>query len=103
MPIGEEGNGSKLGDFLEDTQLLPVDQDVIGRETVQQLERALDTLPARERDVLRLRFGLGAHGEHTLEEIGARLSLTRERIRQIEMKALAKLRRLPRRATASAR
>ncbi|HXU91235.1 MAG TPA: sigma-70 family RNA polymerase sigma factor [Methylomirabilota bacterium] len=95
MPVGEEGNGSELGDFIEDTRLPAVDQDVIARETVQHLKRALDTLPARERDVLRLRFGLGIDREHTLEEIGARLSLTRERIRQIEMKALAKLRRLP--------
>jgi RNA polymerase primary sigma factor len=95
MPIGEEDNGTELGDFIEDMQLPPADQEVIGHESGERLERALDALSEREREVLRLRFGLGREREHTLDEVGMRFSLTRERIRQIEMKALAKLRRLP--------
>jgi RNA polymerase primary sigma factor len=95
MPIGEEDNGTELGDFIRDMQLPPADQEVIGHESSERLERALDALSEREREVLRLRFGLGREREHTLDEVGMRFSLTRERIRQIEMKALAKLRRLP--------
>jgi RNA polymerase primary sigma factor len=96
-PIGEE-SGTTLADFIQDTELPPTDREVLTRERVVHLERALGVLSERERDVLRLRFGLGAEREHTLDEIGARFSLTRERIRQIETQALAKLRRLGRQA-----
>ena len=87
-PIGE---GAELGDFLEDKQTPPPDADLLRADLVTQVERALATLSDKQREVLSLRFGLG-NGEHTLEEIGERFAVTRERIRQIEMKALRKLR-----------
>jgi RNA polymerase primary sigma factor len=93
MPIGGD-NGAEVGDFLEDTQTAPTDEAVVRRDVVLQIERALGTLPEREREVLRLRFGIGNEREHTLEEIGERFALTRERIRQIETAALRKLQRL---------
>jgi RNA polymerase primary sigma factor len=96
-PIGADGE-TELGDFLEDTQTASVDAGVAVGEATAQVADALRSLSEKERHVLRLRFGLGTDHEHTLEEIGAHLGLTRERIRQIEMKALAKLRRLPRTA-----
>jgi RNA polymerase primary sigma factor len=95
-PIGDEESGTKLADFIQDTELPSTDREVLTRERVLHLERALGALSERERDVLRLRFGLGTEREHTLDEVGARFSLTRERIRQIETQALAKLRRLGR-------
>jgi RNA polymerase primary sigma factor len=93
-PVGED-DGSELGDFLKDTQAAAPDATVAAKEAVAHLDRALGVLSDKERQILRLRFGLGAEREHTLEEIGARFGLTRERIRQIETKALGKLRRLP--------
>jgi RNA polymerase primary sigma factor len=92
-PVGED-NGAELGEFLEDTQIPPADADVVGRELTAQVERALGALSDKERDVLRLRFGIGGEREHTLEEIGERFSLTRERIRQIETAALRRLQRI---------
>jgi RNA polymerase primary sigma factor len=91
-----DGNGGELGDFLEDTHILPADTDVTTHETAVHVERALNALSEKEREVLRLRFGIGTDQEHTLEDIGTRFGLTRERIRQIETRALRKLRRLPR-------
>jgi len=92
-PVGT-ASGTELGDFLEDLQVAPTDAAVADREMTAHVERALGVLSGKERDVLRLRFGVGTEREHTLEEIGARLSLTRERIRQIEAQALRKLRRM---------
>jgi RNA polymerase primary sigma factor len=92
-PIGA-GNGGELGDLLEDTQVGPADAGVVGRDVATQVERALGKLSDKEREVVRLRFGIGAEREHTLEEIGERFALTRERIRQIETTALRKLHRL---------
>ena len=77
--------------MIEDTQLAPPDAIVLRDAVTEQVARALATLPDKEREVLHLRFGVGAEREHTLEEIGTRLSLTRERIRQIEKSALHKL------------
>jgi RNA polymerase primary sigma factor len=94
-PVGGDDNGAELGDFIADTQLPAADRDLMAGERARHVQRALGRLTEREREVLRLRFGLGTDREHTLEEVGARLSLTRERIRQIEAKALAKLRQLP--------
>ena len=94
-PIGND-NGTELGDFLEDTQVAPADADLATAERVARVGAALGGLSEKERQVLRLRFGLDIEREHTLEEIGARFGVTRERIRQIEMRALAKLRRAPR-------
>jgi RNA polymerase primary sigma factor len=90
-PIAADETTS-LGDLLEDVQAARPDATVGDREIGEQLERALAVLTPRERDVIRLRFGLGGDREHTLEEIGRRLALTRERIRQIEVRALGKLR-----------
>jgi RNA polymerase primary sigma factor len=94
-PIGA-ADGAELGDFLEDTQIAPADAGVVGRDVAAQVERALGVLSDKEREVLRLRFGIGTDREHTLEEIGERYALTRERIRQIETAALRKLHRLGR-------
>ena len=89
-PIGDEED-SHLGDFIEDKNaVLPIDAAIHGnlRETTT---RVLSTLTAREERVLRMRFGIGMNTDHTLEEVGQQFSVTRERIRQIEAKALRKL------------
>jgi RNA polymerase primary sigma factor len=89
-PIGEEGD-SHLGDLIEDKDaILPIDATIQSnlRETTT---RVLASLNPREERIVRMRFGLGMNGDHTLEEIGQQFSLTRERIRQIEAKALRKL------------
>jgi RNA polymerase primary sigma factor len=96
-PVGADEE-AQLGDFLRDTQVIPVDAGLTTGEATAKVAHALRSLSEKERHVLELRFGLGTDHEHTLEEIGSRLGVTRERIRQIEMKALAKLRRLPRTA-----
>jgi RNA polymerase primary sigma factor len=88
-PIGED---SELGDFLEDKQAESPNENLITQDLTTQVERALSTLSPKEKEILRLRFGIGEEGEHTLEEVGKRFSVTRERIRQIETKALRKLR-----------
>jgi RNA polymerase primary sigma factor len=88
-PIGED---SELGDFLEDKSTESPNDNLISQDLTNQVERALGTLSAKEKEILRLRFGIGDEGEHTLEEVGKRFSVTRERIRQIETKALRKLR-----------
>ena len=92
-PVGED-DGTELGDFLADTQVGPADTDAVRRDQAAQVERALDGLSDKEREVLRLRFGIGHDREHTLEEIGRHFGVTRERIRQIEAVALGKLQRL---------
>ena len=94
-PIGSEER-TEFGDLLEDKQAAPADSGVAGHEMVAGVERALGALDGREREILQLRFGIGTDREYTLEEIGARFSLTRERIRQIEMAALRKLKQLGR-------
>ena len=88
-PIGED---SQLGDFLEDKGVESPNDTLISQDLTTQVERALSTLSPKEKQILRLRFGIGEEGEHTLEEVGRRFSVTRERIRQIETKALRKLR-----------
>jgi RNA polymerase primary sigma factor len=88
-PIGED---LKLGDFLEDQSTESPNDNLISQDLTNQVERALGTLSVKEKKILRLRFGIGYEGEHTLAEIGKRFSVTRERIRQIETKALCKLR-----------
>ena len=91
MKIGED-EGSELGDMIPDTSIRSPEDTVIDSDVTNELARALAPLSDREREVLRLRYGLGADREYTLEEIGQRLSVTRERIRQIESRALQKLR-----------
>jgi len=88
-PIGED---SDLGDFLEDKTAESPNDNLISQDLTNQVDRALATLSPKEKEILRLRFGIGEEGEHTLEEVGKRFSVTRERIRQIETKALRKLR-----------
>jgi len=88
-PIGED---SQLGDFLEDKGAGSPNDSLISQDLMTQVERALATLSPKEKKILRLRFGIGEEGEHTLEEVGKRFAVTRERIRQIETKALRKLR-----------
>jgi RNA polymerase primary sigma factor len=90
-PIGEEED-SHLGDFIEDKGAVSPLEAVITRNLTQQTEDVLFSLTPREENVLRLRFGIGDGCDHTLEEVGQRFEVTRERIRQIEAKALRKLR-----------
>ena len=90
-PIGEEED-SHLGDFIEDkTAVSPIDS-VISTSRREEVQRVMKTLTPREEEVLAKRFGVGDGTEHTLEEVGRILNVTRERIRQIESKALRKLR-----------
>ena len=90
-PIGEEED-SHLGDFIEDRGVVSPSDAVINRDLKEQTAAVLETLTPREEQVIRMRFGIGDGSEHTLEEVGQRFSVTRERIRQIEAKALRKLR-----------
>ena len=90
-PVGENED-TELGDLLAHPETASPEQAVMAGETALQIERAMAGLTDREREVLRLRYGVGTDREHTLEEIGRHLSLTRERVRQIEAKALAKMR-----------
>jgi len=90
-PIGEEED-SHLGDFIEDKNVLSPGDAVVDFGLAEQTRRVLTTLTPREEKVLRMRFGIGEKSDHTLEEVGRDFSVTRERIRQIEAKALRKLR-----------
>jgi RNA polymerase primary sigma factor len=90
-PIGEEED-SHLGDFIEDKAAVSPLEAVIGNNLQGQTEEVLKSLTPREEKVLRLRFGIGDGCDHTLEEVGQQFDVTRERIRQIEAKALRKLR-----------
>ena len=91
MKIGED-EGTELGDMLPDTTIRNPEDTIIDSDVANEVERAMAPLSDREREVLSLRYGLGTDREYTLEEIGQRLSVTRERIRQIESQALEKLR-----------
>jgi RNA polymerase primary sigma factor len=89
-PIGDEED-AHLGDLIEDKDaVLPIDA-AIQANLREATSRALESLSAREERVLRMRFGIGMNTDHTLEEVGQQFSVTRERIRQIEAKALRKL------------
>ena len=90
-PIGEEED-SHLGDFIEDRQVVSPAEAVISLNLKEQTESVLKTLTPREEKVIKMRFGVGDGSEHTLEEVGQNFAVTRERIRQIEAKALRKLR-----------
>jgi RNA polymerase primary sigma factor len=90
-PIGEEED-SHLGDFIEDRNVVSPAEAVININLKDQTEALLKTLTPREEKVIKMRFGLGDGSEHTLEEVGQNFAVTRERIRQIEAKALRKLR-----------
>jgi RNA polymerase primary sigma factor len=89
-PVGDEGD-TMLGDFIGDTNLPSPAEVVLDADLAAQTQKLLQTLTPREQKVLRMRFGIEEKAEHTLEEVGQEFSLTRERIRQIEAKALRKL------------
>ncbi len=90
-PIGEEED-SHLGDFIEDKKFMLPSDAAVSLNLAEQTRRVLATLTPREEKVLRMRFGIGEKADHTLEEVGQDFAVTRERIRQIEAKALRKLR-----------
>ena len=89
-PVGDD-EGSQLGDFIEDeSAVLPIEA-AIASNLRDATTRVLASLSAREERVLRMRFGIGVTSDHTLEEVGNQFAVSRERIRQIEAKALRKL------------
>ena len=90
-PIGEEQDSS-LGDFIADDDAINPADAVENSSLADQTRAVLSTLTPREEKVLRMRFGIGGKSDHTLEEVGKDFNVTRERIRQIEAKALKKLR-----------
>jgi len=90
-PIGEEGD-SHLGDYIKDSAALAPDEAAINVNLKEQTGQVLHTLTPREEKIMKMRFGLEDDSEHTLEEVGRAFAVTRERIRQIEAKALRKLR-----------
>ncbi len=90
-PVGEEEDSS-LGDFIEDKKVISPAEAIVNLNLAEQTRRVLSTLTPREEKVLRMRFGIGEESDHTLEEVGQDFNVTRERIRQIEAKALRKLR-----------
>jgi RNA polymerase primary sigma factor len=90
-PIGDDAD-SQLGDFIEDKRIVSPSDAVENISLQEQTRRVLATLTPREEKVLRMRFGIGERSDHTLEEVGKNFDVTRERIRQIEAKALRKLR-----------
>ena len=89
-PIGKEGD-SRLEDFIEDKEVISPQDAAISLNMTRQIQRVLSTLSKREEKIMRLRFGIGEKHDHTLEEVGQDFDLTRERIRQIQDKALRKL------------
>ncbi len=89
-PIGDEGD-SHLGDFIEDKNVLTPAESAVRTDLLKATSQILSTLSGREEKVLRMRFGIGIHTDYTLEEVGQQLNVTRERIRQIEAKAIRKL------------
>ena len=101
MKIGEN-EGTELGEILRDTSVRSPEETAIDSDVANEVERAMAPLTDREKEVLRMRYGLGTDREHTLEEIGRHLSVTRERVRQIESRALQKLRSAKERELAAA-
>jgi RNA polymerase primary sigma factor len=91
-PIQSGDEETRLGDLLKDVTVGSPEDEAIRGDMADQIEHVLEPLTDREKEVLRLRYGLGTDREYTLEEIGRRLSVTRERVRQIEARALTKLR-----------
>jgi RNA polymerase primary sigma factor len=89
-PVGDEDD-AHLGDFIEDKSAISPSDAVISQDLADQTRKVLATLTPREEKVLRMRFGIGENSDHTLEEVGQTFNVTRERIRQIEAKALRKL------------
>lgn len=92
LPIGDDDDRSRLSDFIADDKILSPDQEVAHRILADQMQEILDTLSEKERKILEMRHGLLDGTYHTLEEVGKEFGVTRERIRQIEAKALEKIR-----------
>ena len=93
-PVGERDNAT-LGEFIPSNDILPTPEDVTERLILrEQIDMILEKLQPRERDVVRLRFGLDDGQQRTLEEVGAELKITRERVRQLELRAMRKLRKI---------
>jgi RNA polymerase primary sigma factor len=90
-PVGEEDDSS-LGDFIEDKSAVNPQEAILSHNLAENTRKILSTLSPREEQVLKMRFGIGERANHTLEEVGQDFDVTRERIRQIEAKALRKLR-----------
>jgi RNA polymerase primary sigma factor len=90
-PVGEDEE-TRLGDLVKDAAAQSPEETAMRNQMAVEVERAMAPLTDREKEVMRLRYGLGTDREHTLEEVGRRLFITRERVRQIEAKALAKMR-----------
>jgi len=90
-PVGEDEE-TRLGDMVRDEAAQSPEETAMRNQMADEVERAMAPLSDREREVMRLRYGLGTDREHTLEEVGRKLFITRERVRQIEAKALAKMR-----------
>jgi RNA polymerase primary sigma factor len=90
-PVGEE-EASQMGDFIEDRSVVSPQQALLNNNLAENTRSVLATLAPREEQVLKMRFGIGERSNHTLEEVGQDFAVTRERIRQIEAKALRKLR-----------
>ena len=90
-PVGDDGEAT-LGDFIEDKSSLSPADTLFENDQAAQTRRVLQTLTPREEQIIRMRFGIGDESEHTLEQVGKSFNLTRERIRQLESKALLKLR-----------
>ncbi|HBA54965.1 MAG TPA: RNA polymerase sigma factor RpoD, partial [Syntrophorhabdus aromaticivorans] len=90
MPIND-GEDSHLFDFIEDQNTVTPQESAVFDDLIEQVNRTLATLTPREEKVLRMRFGIGEKYDHTLEEVGQLFEVTRERVRQIEAKALKKL------------
>ena len=99
MSVGDDDGDLRLGDLIEDEDAAQPLDAAVGSDLRETVTQVLGTLTPKEERVLRMRFGIGTHADHTLEEIGQQFSVTRERIRQIEAKALRKL-KLPNRARA---
>jgi RNA polymerase primary sigma factor len=91
-PIGSAEQETAFGDLVPDTSAPSPEESAIQQDLANEVEHAMEALTDREREVVRLRYGLGAGREHTLEEVGRRLSITRERARQIEARAVEKMR-----------
>ena len=95
-PVGEDDE-TRLGDMVKDAAAQTPEEAAMRNQMAVEVERAMAPLTDREREVMRLRYGLGTDREHTLEEVGRKLFITRERVRQIEARALLKLRQPGRR------
>jgi RNA polymerase primary sigma factor len=90
-PLGDEEDGGRLGDLIEDERTISPVASAIAANLRRVTTETLASLTPREEHIVRMRFGIGLNADHTLEEVGKRFSVTRERIRQIEEKALRKL------------